>query len=481
MQRRGNLRIALLISFLVVPRQDVAWATPPFIVETADPNPIANYPGLALDAMGNPHVSYQSPQEPVFGGDTLKYATRSGGAWIIETVSAPGWPFVGYYSNLVVGTDGSPHIACSDYSDLTFEYSFRYARRVGGAWTIETPLWGSELGFQTSIALDAVDNAVVSYYREDPGDLYLAKKSNGLWSTEPVDASGDVGEWNSLALDSQGNPHVSYYDFTNGNLKYASKAGGLWTIETVDASANNVGKYTSLAIDAQGNPHITYHDATADDVKYARKRSGIWQIETADGATNAVGRRGTSLALDARGFAHVTYFDDTAYALRYTRKSAGAWTTQVIDASSGFRSSLDLDAAGYPRICFTRGGVKYATAGWLALPEGVVTLAGAAKLDAFSHSGPQDPGAPSLLAYPNPSRGSLRIYCRLTDGALAQLAMYDAEGRRVRTFPHMHGASGIETWDGTDDSGHQVGVGAYFLRLSSDAGIQAIRQVTILK
>jgi len=254
------VRILSLVPILLLPAAPAAAQF--FAIETADgsANTVGLHTSLALDALGNPHVSYQDQT-----ASDLRYGRKSGGLWTIETA------------------DGSANV----------------------------------VGQYTSLALDASGDPHLSYFDQSVGDLKYGRKSGGVWTLETADGSANnAGYFTSLALDALGNPHVSYYDITTTNLKYARRSGGVWTIETADGSANDAGHYTSLALDALGNPHVSYKDATTGDLKYARKSGGVWTLETADGSVNNAGAY-TSLALDASGNPHVSYYDYTTDDLKY--------------------------------------------------------------------------------------------------------------------------------------------------------------------
>jgi hypothetical protein len=74
----------------------------------------------------------------------------------------------------------------------------------------------------------------------------------------------------------------------------------------------------------------------------------------------------------------------------------------------------------------------------------------------------------SLSCEPNPFRTRTAISLQLTADSPAGLAIFDASGRRVRTFTVNR--TPCTVWDGKDDVGYALPSGAYFLRL--DTGSQ---------
>ncbi|MFN8547356.1 MAG: FlgD immunoglobulin-like domain containing protein [Candidatus Eisenbacteria bacterium] len=91
-------------------------------------------------------------------------------------------------------------------------------------------------------------------------------------------------------------------------------------------------------------------------------------------------------------------------------------------------------------------------------------------------------GGQVLGAYPNPATaGSTHILYRLPAGNVS-LGIYDLSGRLVRQLTSGTFAGGVADvkWDGTDANGKNVGMGIYFVRLSTDRKVYN-RRIMLMK
>jgi hypothetical protein len=257
---------------------------------------------------------------------------RDGSGWHIETVDSSG--DVGWDTSIAVDAWGNPHISYYDSSQGTL----KYARWTGSAWHIETVDYVDRGGagysaWDTSIALDGAGYPHISYCYSTSslsGALKYARWDGVTWNIETVDTAGSVGWYTSLALDSADTPHISHYQDHVYDLRYSRWGGSAWQSETVESSGM-VGAHTSLAIDGQDHPHISYWDDLNKDLKYARWDGATWSIETVDSSGN-VGQY-TSLAVDGEDVPHISYVDRTNYNLKYAWWDGSAWQLETVDAS----------------------------------------------------------------------------------------------------------------------------------------------------
>ena len=330
-------------------------ASPAGTIKTVDSfGNVGKYSSLALDAEGNPHISYHD----VTNND-LKYAYCNGSTWHVETVDYSTW--LGLYSSLALDPSGNP---CISYYD-NWDSDLKYAAWNGSAWNtqIVDPAGG---GF-TSLAIDSNGNPHISYFAGANCDLKYAAWDGSSWRIQTVDSEGWVGEFTSIALDSNGNPHISYYDITKGDLKYASWTGSGWQLQTVD-STGDVGWSTSLELDSSDNAHISYLDSTSAQLKYAAWTDLGWDIQIVDSVGNANFFQNwlncTSLALDSNGYPHISYFDGVMSNLKYAWWNGSSWTNQTVDSlfNVGWCSSLALDSNNRAHISYydaSNGDLRY--------------------------------------------------------------------------------------------------------------------------
>lgn len=96
------------------------------------------------------------------------------------------------------------------------------------------------------------------------------------------------------------------------------------------------------------------------------------------------------------------------------------------------------------------------------------------------------PGQAYTLAFaaprPNPARGSVQFFYSLPAAGPVRLALFGADGRRIRTLADGDSPAGLHAvlWDGRDASGRRVAPGAYWARLEY-AGRALRRPVTVVR
>ena len=107
----------------------------------------------------------------------------------LETVDDVG--VVGMFTALALDAEGEPHIS---YQDDTYR-RLKYAHRVAGMWAVEIVDDDGDVGdFNTSIAVDIDGTPHITYYDATAGALKYAERAGGEWNVEVVDDAADGNE-----------------------------------------------------------------------------------------------------------------------------------------------------------------------------------------------------------------------------------------------------------------------------------------------
>ncbi len=426
-----------------------------FLVETAEPT--GGPPSLTLDSQDKPHVAYSD------AGASAGYSRRSGGNWIKETASTRD------AGSIALDLDAldAPRIA---FTEVQTENLY-YAAKSGGIWTVEQV--DVAIARDVSIAIDAQGNPHISYawlLANGQAELRRARKNGGSWVINTVDVSSFGIGYTSIAIDTQDRPHISYLRESVGGSDYvghAYRTASNWAVENADVGGINSVNWTSITTDAQDNAHLSYN---ADGkVNYANKSGGVWTDEDMFNATST----GTSIALDATGKPHITlgWLGD----LYYARKTGGTWVVELADGSAGggYNSSLEVDAAGVPRVSYLNPSTNAVMYGLRSAATGVADAAA------------QSAGRLILRAQPNVvTSGNATVHFQIPAAAGAlDLAVFDLVGRRVTTLATDATAAGagVAVWDGRDEAGRAVASGTYFLRLVTGTRMSATERLVLVR
>jgi len=326
-------------------------------IETAS-NDYGNHPSLALDSLGQPHISYNTN-----GG--VKHTWREGTKWGVETI---GPSDVDAPTSLAISKP-------SGYLHLSY-YSGHYLKHVwfnGSRWQsefIDTDLRGSLGGPQHSLALDRSNQPHLAYYlpvvfpdaeaRLEYASSVGTENGSFQWASETID-SGYIGMYPSLTLDASDRPHVTYCDYSKpvGGVKYAQRDGTHWRIELIDSWQTTVQapcKFTTLVLDNLGHPHISYVNGASGVLKYAWHDGNTWHSEIVTNI-NVVDTHGPPavLALDGAGNPHLVF--DNGGVIRHAWRTGAYWQFETLEwnASPGRGVALAIDAFDRLHVSYVVG------------------------------------------------------------------------------------------------------------------------------
>ena len=361
-------------------------------VETVDPQDFVGLnTALRLDAAGFPHIAYFAGSDtPYCDDEQIKYAVWDGNAWMIEQVEQD---CVGQHLALALDASGQP--AVSYFDDLwdTLQFAERESPGVWNRFTLDGSL--DVVGHYSALEYDNSSGDLhIGYLGGSAGNIAIwhQVRSGADWSgPQAVDSSGYFTRLD-MDLDGGGAPHFAYHNQSSSELKYAVLNGGVWTTETLFEMAYN--HNPAIQIAASGFPHIAF--ARSSDIGYTFLSASGWSTpesipasganplslakNTAGGQPKLVYLDGGVLQFTRRSAAwtapqmihtsgdtglyvetqtapgggeHVAYFDRAAGALRYGTYDGTAWSLETVVEDVDINGiSLALDTAGQPHIAF---------------------------------------------------------------------------------------------------------------------------------
>jgi len=325
---------------------------------------------------GSVHISYYDSTN-----NQLKYIGNNSGTWDtpVSLISMGSISLETTFSAVSLDSIGNLYISYYDATSL-LNGDLGMITCAAASDCSDAANWSNllidisgDVGSDTSMNIDLLDNIHISYYDSDNGYLKYASclsanncDQDSSWTKSIIDSSVDVGQYSSITTDSGNNIHISYYDSTGlfiGNLKYAFCSSlndctvpANWNI-TVIENSGDVGQYSSIASDSNNNIHISYYDAGNGNLKYASclistdcNQTSNWSTITIDNAVD-VGDY-SSIAIDSQDNLHISYHDFNNDRLKYATCTSTVdctqsinWEISIVDGTSnvGEFSSIATD------------------------------------------------------------------------------------------------------------------------------------------
>jgi hypothetical protein len=239
-----------------------AWTTTALYEESAD---AGDHSSLVLDASGALHVAFTE-----YGTYRIVYGLKGAAGWSFELVG-PAGGMRGASSSLAVDAAGQPHLAVFSGAP---DNVLRYATRSGGAWLVEDADATADAGHYPSLALapDGLPVAVSLRWPADASEVRLARRAASGWETEVIDTGLGITYTTGLAVLPCGTVLAAYArneGTGQQGLWLASRNPGDadWTRTSIDASTYVSG--IDLAVTAAGEVHLVYFDETNYVLKHA--------------------------------------------------------------------------------------------------------------------------------------------------------------------------------------------------------------------
>ena len=477
------------------------------------------YPTIATDSAGGAIIAWEDYRA---GGTGDIYAQRVSATGVTVWTSN-GMPLSTAALNQVeptIASDGSGGavVTWNDSRNNSASQTDIYAQRVNAAGSILWPYNGVALcsagGAQNTPrnAWDGAQGAIVAWRdaRSGVNDIYAQRveRFGQLGNPEPSivkikDVPNDQGgkvniEWTASYLDvAPGNPIDSYWVWKQ--VPTAAAFSALRRGESLMEAAGSVSPPRIGALRRTiENAQIYYWEFVGSQVSHGFAGYSYTASTLADsiGAGNPYTRFMVEAEQTSAGY-YWGSAPDSGYSVDNLPPFAPAPFAGNYSAGTAqlhWHANGESDLANYRLYRGTSGGFTPSIANRIAAPTDTAYNDAAGetyyyKLSAVDAHGNESgftallpggaldvpgPGGPSVLwlgpAQPNPALSGTEFRFSLPREERITLAVYDAAGRRVRDLISSVEPAGdhMLNWDMRDDSGHAVGAGLYFVRLTAE-------------
>jgi hypothetical protein len=345
---------------------------------------------------------------------------------------------------------GGAIVAWSDYRH-NWKFPSTYAQRIGASgivpWTIDGVAVCTEYSYNPQAVTDEASGAIVSW----------------------VDARGGPG----ARMYAQRIDHLGIVQWVTNGVVLCSVSGG--------SSQNIISDEVGGAIVTWADSRVAYWDIYAQRVDAAGMVQ--WATDGVAICTSSGEQYAPEIVSDRAGGAFVTWQDyrngnADIYAQRVDPSGTIGWMADGVAICSASGDQLrpaiesDGDAGAIVTWRDSRNGNDDIYAQRVDGGGDIPTVVGKrSPVAAFTLRGP----------YPNPFNPTTTIRFALPTRGDVLLAIYDANGRLVRTLVNGVRGDGEHevTWDGRADDGAAMGSGVYFYRLLAGTRMESGKMVLL--
>lgn len=403
-------------------------------------------------------------------GNRLGGGTQDNGCML--TAGSP----TAWYDIQVFGADGFYVLIDPTNPNITFsEYQFG----SGGRGPYRSTNGGSSGGYGAGISLSDRFNWNAPFVMDPSNHNVLLFGSNRVWQSTDnglnwVDVSPDLtlNTPSNLVFHtittleiSPASPRIYYAGTDDGLVWRSLDGGGSWADISAGLPVRSVTRVSADPADSQ-MVYVTLSGFGQDEhlahVYRSTDNGSTWTSI----AGNLPDVPANDLIVDPND--RVTLYLATDVGVYITRNTGGTWYPfgQGMPLQAVF--DLTLHQGSRTLVAATHGRSQWK----VDLNELPVAVGPPAPATRLALSAPT----------PNPARGACRLELILPAAGLAEAAIFDASGRRVRRLLAGRAEAGRHAlgWDGLDERGRRAPAGVYFVRASA-AGVTATRRLVRLE